>query len=140
MIRVSVKRLCLIRLLLRNWQTLHQGDGVSRGQVNADVADNVPYIDISGVNDEAGETVTFFAVNRHGSETLPVEISLQGFGTVTVIDHQVMTHSVLDAVNTATDQTNGAPRKGNGATVKKGVLKRALEPYSYSMICVKVAG
>ena len=33
---------------------------------DADVADNVPYLDISGVHDEAAGTLTFFAVNRHG--------------------------------------------------------------------------
>ncbi len=33
---------------------------------DAEVADNVPYLDISAVHDEESGTLTFFAVNRHG--------------------------------------------------------------------------
>ena len=36
---------------------------------DAEVADNVPFIDISGVHNEAEGTVTFFAVNRHATES-----------------------------------------------------------------------
>ena len=105
---------------------------------DADVADNVPYIDISGVHDEEGGTVTFFAVNRHATETLPCRVSLLGFGKATVIDHQVMTHTMLEAVNTATDQTNVAPHKGKGAKVADGTLSFAMKPYSYAMMRVKL--
>ena len=35
---------------------------------DSEVADNVPYLDIAGVHDEAGRTLTFFAVNRHAGE------------------------------------------------------------------------
>jgi len=105
----------------------------------ADIADDVPWLDISGVHDEAGGTATFFAVNRHAKDDLPVEVSLEGFGKASVIDHQVMTHKMLEAVNTATDQTNVAPKKGKDAKIKDGVLSLTLKPYSYSMIRVKVA-
>ena len=56
----------------------------------------------------------------------------------TVIDHQVMTHANLRAVNTATEQTNVAPSKGTGAKVDGKVLSVKLAPYSYQMIRVKV--
>ncbi|MGN6486654.1 MAG: arabinosylfuranosidase ArfA [Devosia sp.] len=104
---------------------------------DADVADNVPYLDVSGVHDEENGTLTFFAVNRHPSETLEVEVSLEGFAASQVIDHQVMTHANLEAVNTATDQTNVAPAKGSGASVADGKLSLKLAPYSYQMIRVK---
>jgi len=105
---------------------------------DADVADNVPYLDITGVHDDEGDTLTFFAVNRHGTDALPVAISLQGFGTATVIDHQEMTHKMMEAVNTATDQTNVAPKKVKGAAVKEGTLSFAMKPLSYAMIRVKL--
>ena len=60
----------------------------------------MPYLDIAGVHDEEGETLTFFAVNRHGGETLDLEVALQGFGAARVVDHQVMTSADLEAVNT----------------------------------------
>jgi alpha-N-arabinofuranosidase len=105
---------------------------------DADVADNVPYLDISGVHDEAGGTITFFAVNRHATDKLPVNVSLQGFGKAKVIDHQVMTHSMLEAVNTATNQSNVAPQKGKGADVEGGTLSFKMAPHSYAMIRAKL--
>ena len=105
---------------------------------DADVADNVPYIDIVGVHDDVAGTISFFAVNRHGTDTLPTEISLQGFGAATVIDHQVMTHSMLNAVNTAENQANVAPQKGKGAKIEDGAVKLSLPPHSYTMVRVKV--
>ena len=54
--------------------------GVKSPGYDAEVADNVPYLDISGVHDEDGRTLTFFAVNRHGGETIDLDVDLQGFG------------------------------------------------------------
>ena len=105
---------------------------------DADVADNVPWIDIAGVHDEGGGMVTFFAVNRHASETLTTEVNLQGFGPASVIDHQEMTHTMLEAVNTATDQTNVAPQKGRGAKIDGATLTLALKPHSYTMVRLKL--
>ena len=105
---------------------------------DADVADNVPYVDVSGVYDENEGMLTFFAINRHGTETLDVEFSLQGFEAARIVDHQVITHSILEAVNTATNQTNVAPKKGNAAKIEDGTLKTHLPPHSYQMLRLKV--
>ncbi|SFV28837.1 alpha-N-arabinofuranosidase [Devosia crocina] len=100
--------------------------------------DNAAYVDISGVHDEEGSTLTFFLVNRHGTENADVELSLQGFATGSVIDHQVMTHPNLEATNTAKNQDEVKPRKGEGATVVDGKLSVTLPPYSYQMVRVKI--
>ena len=105
---------------------------------DAEVADNVPYVDISGVHDEENGTLTFFAVNRHGSEKADVKVSLEGFGAASVIDHQVMTHDNLEAVNTARKQNEVAPKKGRGAKVADRVLNVSLPPYSYQMVRLKL--
>ena len=105
---------------------------------DADVADNVPYIDVSAVHNEEEAMLTFFAVNRHASETLEVEINLQGFAAAKLSDHQVMTHASLEAVNTSADQNNVAPQKGSGAKIDGTTLKVQLPPYSYQMLRVKV--
>ena len=107
---------------------------------DADVADNVPFVDVAGVHDAAGGTVTLFAVNRNPTDSIDMEVSLQGFGTAVVIAHQVMTHDLLEAVNTADDQTNVAPKQGSGTTIDGGTLMAKLPPYSYQMIRVKVSG
>jgi alpha-L-arabinofuranosidase len=101
--------------------------------------DNVPYVDVAGVHDEEAGTLTFFAVNRHGSESLDVEIALQGFGQPAIIDHQVMTHANLEAVNTAGDQHAVAPAKGSGAVAGEGSITLRLPPYSYQMIRAKLS-
>src|SRR5271169_1542076 len=97
---------------------------------DAEVADNVPYLDISGVHDEEAGTLTFFAVNRHGAETLDLAVAIQGFGKATLIDHQVMTHPNLEAANTLKDMHAVGPTKGSGAAVVDGALNAQLPPYS----------
>ena len=106
---------------------------------DSEVADNVPYLDISGVHDEAGRTLTFFAVNRHASESLDLELDLQGFGNARIVDHQVMTNADLQAVNTLSAPLTVAPKKGSGAEVKDERLTAKLPPYSYQMLRLALA-
>jgi alpha-N-arabinofuranosidase len=96
--------------------------------------DNVPFVDIAGVHDEEAATATFFTINRHPTDALPLDLSLLGFGPAELIDHQVMTHASLRAVNTLTDQTQVAPRKGTGARVDGTTLTASLPPHSWQMI------
>jgi alpha-L-arabinofuranosidase len=94
----------------------------------------VGYVDVSAVHNEDDGTVTLFAVNRHASEAIELETQLQGFGGLKVIDHQVMTHDDLEATNTAKDQDNVKPRKGEGTKLDGDILAVSLPPYSYQMI------
>ena len=103
---------------------------------DTDAAKNVGYADVAGVDNGDG-TVTLFAVNRHGSEAIELDVSLQCFGDLKVIDHQVMTHADLEATNTARQQNNVVPAKGSGASFAGGNLKASLPPYSYQMIRLK---
>ncbi len=81
---------------------------------DAEVADNVPYLDIAGVHDEAGGALAFFAVNRHPEETLDISISLQGFAALNVMDHQTLSHFALEATNTL------SPPRPNRAEARVG--------------------
>ena len=95
--------------------------------------------DIAGTHDEAAGTVTFFAVNRHPTDALILDLSLQGFGgKASVIDHQVMTHSNLRAINSLTAPDTVVPHKGKGAKVSDGTLTASLPPHSWQMIRVKL--
>ena len=106
---------------------------------DADVADNVPYVDIAGVHNDEEGTLTFFAINRHGSEILNVEIDLQGFDAATIIDHQVMTHASLEAINGLTNQGNVTPTKGKSAKVSEATVQINLPAHSYQMLRLKLA-
>jgi alpha-L-arabinofuranosidase len=99
----------------------------------------VPYLDISGVHDDAGKTLTFFAINRHGGETLDLDVELQGFAATRITDHQVMTSADPEAVNTLTKPTTVAPKAGSGAKVKDGRLTARLPRHSYQMIRLALA-
>jgi alpha-N-arabinofuranosidase len=103
------------------------------------VADNVPYLDIAGVQDAQGGTVTFFAVNRHPSETLDLDVDLQGFEAVAIKDHQTMAGAALDAMNTLKRPTAVQPRAGTGAKFKDGRLTARLPPHSYQMLRLAAA-
>ena len=101
---------------------------------DAKVADNVPYLDVAGVRDAEGGTLTFFAVNRHASEAIDMEVSLEGFGAARVVDHQEMAGFALEAANTLKAPDAVTPKAGSGAAVKDGVLTARLKPHSYQMI------
>jgi alpha-N-arabinofuranosidase len=89
------------------------------------------------VHDEAAGTVTLFAVNRHASEAVELDLVLGGFEGLRVIDHQVITHSDLEAANTAKASETVVPKAGTGANVKDGRLGVTLPPYSYQMVRLK---
>ncbi len=105
---------------------------------DAPVAEKVPFVDVAGVHDADGRTVTFFAVNRHLTDNITTEFSLAGFESAEILDHQVMTHADLRAVNTADKPDNVVPRKGDGASVKGDVVSVVLPPLSYQVIRLKV--
>ena len=88
---------------------------------------------------EASRTLTFFAVNRHASESLDLELDLQGFGAARLADHQVMTNADLEAMNTLSAPLAVAPKKGPGGEVKDGRLTAKLPPYSYQMLRLALA-
>ena len=103
------------------------------------VADNVPYLDIAGVQDAQGGTVTFFVVNRHASETLDLDVRLQGFEAVAIKDHRTMAGVALEATNTLKRPTAVQPRAGTGAKLKDGRLTARLPPHSYQMLRLAAA-
>jgi len=101
------------------------------------VSDNVPYLDIAGVHDEDNRTISFFAVNRHSSESLETDIALEKFGPVELAEHRTMRHDDLEAVNSADNPDNVVPMTGKGVDISGTTVKLALAPYSYHMIRLK---
>jgi alpha-L-arabinofuranosidase len=103
---------------------------------DAEVADDVPYLDIAAVRNTDGRTLTFFAVNRHPDEFLTVDINLSGFAPRDIVDHVTLAHPDLRAVNTAKAQKQVGPKKGKGAVIGDNGLRCKLPPRSYHMIRV----
>ncbi|NDV00396.1 alpha-N-arabinofuranosidase [Pseudoroseicyclus tamaricis] len=105
---------------------------------DADMAAGVSYLDIAGVHDGDAGSVTFFAINRNGSEPLEVELSLERFGTPKSASHTLIRHDDLEATNTMEAPDTVVPQEGSGAKIDGSTLSMTLPPYSYSMIKVEL--
>ena len=88
-------------------------------------------------NPERGEVV-IFAVNRSLSEPMELEIRLEDFKAVSVIEHLRLRHDDLKAVNSATEE-KVRPESQSGDTLQDGVVSSCLQPASWNMIRVKLA-
>lgn len=104
----------------------------------ADVADNVSYLDISGVHDGDAGTLTFFAVNRHGDEPMAIDLSLEGFGEAKSVEHTLIKHQDLEATNTRENPDNVKPETTDDAVLSGNSVQVTVPPYSYSMIIVRL--
>jgi alpha-N-arabinofuranosidase len=96
-------------------------------------AENVSYLDISAVETEADGALTFFIVNRHQTEAIDLDLSLEGFGDRKVITDKVMEGHDLRAVNGPGVEAI-EPRDGSGASAAGRRLAAAIAPLSYRMI------
>ena len=105
---------------------------------DSDEADDVPYIDISGVHDAQSGNITFFVVNRHLTESISLDTKLEGFVGARVVEQVGMTHTDLNAVNTAKNPNNVVPVSGGDAKIEDGRLRATLKPLSYTMIRLSV--
>ena len=83
---------------------------------DAAAADKVPWLDIAGVHDSDAGMLTFFAINRHGSETIEADVTLERFAAKS-IEHTIIRHDDLEARNTKDAPDTVSPVKGNGASL-----------------------
>ena len=104
---------------------------------DADAAAGVPWLDIAGVHDADGGWLTFFAVNRHGDETIEADVALDGFAAKDV-EHTLIVHDDLEARNTKDAPDTVGPEPGQGAAASGRGLALTLPPRSYSMIRVRL--
>ncbi|MGZ9810151.1 arabinosylfuranosidase ArfA [Pseudoroseicyclus sp. H15] len=100
--------------------------------------DNVPYVDVSAVHDTEGGTVTLFVVNRHMSDEISLDLKLEQFGEVGLIEHKTIRHDDLEAVNTAESPDEVTPGNGEGLQLEGTGLSLPLKPLSYHMIRLSV--
>lgn len=105
---------------------------------DAEIANDVPYLDVSVVRSTAGDALTFFVVNRHLTETLELASVLNGFPAARVVEHIQMTHADLNAVNSAATPDNVVPKSVDGTIAEDGVLRSKLPPLSYNVIRLSV--
>ncbi|MDD9266726.1 alpha-N-arabinofuranosidase [Paenibacillus sp. GCM10023248] len=100
---------------------------------------DVPYLEAVAVHNEEKDEVTVFAVNRHLTEALPLELDLRSFGASQVIQHIVMEHDDLKAANTIDAHDRVKPHNGGSATVDgNGRIVATLGKASWNVIRLKL--
>lgn len=103
------------------------------------VADDVKFLDVAGVLDADGTTVTLFIVNRHLTETAELDVSLTGFGEPKLIEHLTMEGYGLRDTNDALSPERVVPSRGKGVAVEDGAVKGGLAPLSYHVLRIDVS-
>jgi alpha-N-arabinofuranosidase len=95
---------------------------------------DAPYIDSVVVKDEENETVTIFAVNKDLENDFELSADLRQFADYKVVEHIMLTHDDLKAVNTEENPDNVAPVNYNGTKFYNGALTSLLPARSWNVI------
>lgn len=99
---------------------------------------DVPYLDSAVVHNEEDEEITIFAVNRHLEEALELECDVRSFEGYRLLEHIVMEHEDLKAVNTASEE-RVKPHHQGGAKLDNGMVTAMLAKASWNVIRLKKA-
>ncbi len=83
---------------------------------------DVPLVDATATMADDG-SVTIFAVNRDLKEDIALEADLRAFGELKVLEHIVLHHDDVKAVNTEEQPFNVAPTQGPGGKVDGGMAE-----------------
>ena len=95
--------------------------------------DQVPLIDAAAtLRDDGG--VTIFAVNRSMSEDVLLHTDLRAFGGLRVLEHTVLHHDDVHAVNTEAAPETVAPKAGDLGAMDGGKLSVTLPALSWNVI------
>jgi alpha-N-arabinofuranosidase len=95
---------------------------------------DVPVLDIAPVWDEEGDTLTIFAVNKDMEEDVSLTCDLRQFEGGRVLEHVVLSHDDMKAVNTEAAPGTVSPRANGASSVEGGALKAVLGKHSWNMI------
>jgi alpha-N-arabinofuranosidase len=97
---------------------------------------DVPYLDTAVVYNEEEEAVTIFAVNRHLSEALNLTVDVRSFEGYRIVEHIVLVHDNLKAVNTA-DEEAVRPHSNGVSQLNDGIVEAQLSRASWHVIRLK---
>ena len=98
--------------------------------------DEVPVLETAAALADDG-SLTIFAVNRDLSEDVQLQIDLRAFGNLQVMEHSVLHHADVNAVNTETAPNTVVPQAGDLGTMDGGKLLVSLPALSWNVIRLK---
>lgn len=94
---------------------------------------DVPLVDATATMADDG-SVTIFAVNRDLKEDIALEADLRAFGELKVLEHIVLHHDDVKAVNTEENPDNVTPHDGKAWQLDGGHLNVVLPSLSWNVI------
>ena len=94
----------------------------------------VSSVDSVAVYNDETEEVTLFAVNKDLEEDMEVTMDLRQFAGMKVLEHAVLEHEDLFAINSEADPDNVKPHFGGQSSVSDGTLTAILPKKSWNMI------
>jgi alpha-N-arabinofuranosidase len=94
----------------------------------------VPTLEAVGVWDQAGESLSIFAVNRDLESALPVEADASAFAGYRLAEHITLAYPDLKACNSADKPDHITPKADGNARLEAGMLKASLPKASWNVI------
>ena len=89
------------------------------------------------VYNEAAEELVVFAVNKDLEEDMEVSLDLRQFSDYAIIEHIVLHHPNLKAVNTEDNPNNVVPVNNGKSSITDGILTAVLKSRSWNVIRMK---
>jgi alpha-N-arabinofuranosidase len=93
----------------------------------------VPLVDSAAAMDDDGN-VTLFFVNKDMAEDIEMSVDLRDFGVFTKVEHSLLHHDDVKAVNTESDPDNVSPRQGKGGKLDDGRFTIVLPNLSWNVV------
>ena len=94
----------------------------------------VPYVETIGIMNEDKKELTVFAVNRSLEEDIDFEIDLRDFANASLIEHIVLEHDDMKAVNTADEPDTVVPHNNGVTNVSQNKAVAKLNKHSWNVI------
>ena len=95
---------------------------------------DAPYIDSVVMDDPDTDTLTIFAVNKNLTEDYEVACDLRQYEGYELVEHILLTHDDVKAVNTEQNPDNVAPVSYHGTSLEKGHMTCVLPAKSWNVI------
>ena len=97
------------------------------------------YLKLAAVHDEDGGTLTLFALNRHLTQELTLEVAAGGFGALEVLAARQLCGPDLDATNTRPHPDRVKPEALAQVRITRDGVQATLAPASWNVIRLRVA-
>lgn len=94
---------------------------------------DVPLVDAAATMDDEGN-VTLFLVNKDMSDDIELSVDLRDFGAFAHVEHSVLHHDDVKAINTESDPDNVSPKNGIGGKMDNSHFRIILPKLSWNVV------